>query len=164
MEIARTRSFGQPVTGLTDLAEAATEFASCAAEKLRKQRSVVGPVYAFIRTSPFRQEAQYSRDISRPCVAPAQTPDNWLPRQWLGCTRFTGTAFSQLVRCTSARLWSLCNKPRHYRGSQTRCWSLLVYSYLHAAIPMVASDWHRAKAPNVNCARYPPRRHTKRGH
>ena len=38
-EIACTRSFGQPVTELSDLNEAVTHFASRAAEKLRKQGS-----------------------------------------------------------------------------------------------------------------------------
>ena len=59
-EIACTRSFGHPVTALTDLSEAVTEFASRAAHKLRRQGSVAGRVLVFIRTSPFRQEAQYS--------------------------------------------------------------------------------------------------------
>jgi DNA polymerase V len=56
-EIACTCSFGHPVSTLPELAEAITEFASCAAEKLRKQSSVAGQIYVFVRTSPFRQEA-----------------------------------------------------------------------------------------------------------
>lgn len=61
-EIACTRSFGHPVTELHALAEAVTEFASRAAEKLRKQGSHAGQVLIFIRTSPFRvQDKQYSR-------------------------------------------------------------------------------------------------------
>jgi DNA polymerase V len=70
-EIACTRSFGHPVTKLSDLAEAITEFASRVAEKLRKQGSAAGQVYVFIRTSPFRQEAQYSRGISVPLRRPS---------------------------------------------------------------------------------------------
>jgi DNA polymerase V len=57
-EIACTRSFGHPVTDLADLAEAVTEFASRAAQKLRGQHSLAGQVLCFIRTSPFRKDAQ----------------------------------------------------------------------------------------------------------
>ena len=41
-EIACTRSFGHPITELQELAEAVTEFASRAAQKLRKQHSLAG--------------------------------------------------------------------------------------------------------------------------
>lgn len=60
-QIACTRSFGHQVTELKDLQEAITEFASRAAQKLRKQNSQAGQVMAFIRTSPFRlKDPQYS--------------------------------------------------------------------------------------------------------
>ena len=70
-EIACTRSFGHPVTQLADLNEAVTEFASRAAHKLRQQGSLAGQVLVFIRTSPFRPEAQYSRSISMPLRRPS---------------------------------------------------------------------------------------------
>ena len=70
-EIACTRSFGQPVLDLAGLTEAVTEFASRAAEKVRKQHSLASAVMAFIRTSPFRQDAQYSRSVVVPMVRPA---------------------------------------------------------------------------------------------
>ncbi|NDP64562.1 Y-family DNA polymerase [Polaromonas sp.] len=70
-EIACTRSFGHPVTRLQDLSEAVTEFASQAAHKLRSQGSLAGQVLVFIRTSPFRPEAQYSRSISMPLRRPS---------------------------------------------------------------------------------------------
>lgn len=70
-EIAYTRSFGHPVTEQSDLAEAITEFASRAAQKLRKQSSLAGQVLCFIRTSPFRQDAQYSRSITVPLRRPS---------------------------------------------------------------------------------------------
>lgn len=60
-QIACTRSFGHPVTGLVELQEAITAFACRAAEKLRQQDGHAGVVMVFIRTSPFRQQdAQYS--------------------------------------------------------------------------------------------------------
>ena len=70
-EIACTRSFGRPVTRLEDLDEAVTEFASRAAHKLRGQASLAGQVLVFVRTSPFRPEAQFSRSISVPLRRPS---------------------------------------------------------------------------------------------
>ena len=70
-EIACTRSFGHPVTDLKDLSEAVTDFASRAAVKLRKQRSLVNQVLVFISTSPFRKDAQYSRSTTVPLRRPS---------------------------------------------------------------------------------------------
>lgn len=70
-QIACTRSFGHPVTELTELQEAITEFACRAAEKLRQQGSHTACIMAFIRTSPFRkQDPQYSRSASIPLPSP----------------------------------------------------------------------------------------------
>jgi len=65
-EIACTRSFGRPVTSLQDLSEAVSEFASRAAEKLRRQEGLANQVMVFVRTSPFRSDPQYSRSIVVP--------------------------------------------------------------------------------------------------
>lgn len=70
-EIACTRSFGHAVIDWVDLAEAVTEFSSRAAQKLRQQGSQAAQVLCFIRTSPFRPEAQYSRSISVPLRRPS---------------------------------------------------------------------------------------------
>lgn len=70
-EIACTRSFGHPVLELSALTEAVTEFSSRAAEKVRKQQSLAGDVMVFIRTSPFRKDAQYSRSIVVPMLRPS---------------------------------------------------------------------------------------------
>jgi DNA polymerase V len=69
-EIACTRSFGHAVTELSDLTQAVTEFASRAAEKVRKQQSLASEVMVFIRTSPFRKDPQYSRSIVVPLRRP----------------------------------------------------------------------------------------------
>lgn len=70
-EIACTRSFGHSVTDLNDLQQAITDFASRAAEKVRRQGSYASQVLCFIRTSPFRvQDAQYSRSIVMPLRRP----------------------------------------------------------------------------------------------
>ena len=65
-EIACTRSFGRPVTELADLKEAVSEFASRAAEKLRRQHGLANLVHVFVRTSPFRPDPQYSGSIVVP--------------------------------------------------------------------------------------------------
>lgn len=69
-EIACTRSFGHPVTELWELEEALTTFASRAAEKLRRQDSHAAQVLTFVRTSPFREGAQYSRSVLVPLHRP----------------------------------------------------------------------------------------------
>ena len=70
-EIACTRSFGHYVLEQRHLAEAITEFASRAAEKLRKQNGLAGQVLVFIRTSPFRPDPQYSRSLVIPLRRPS---------------------------------------------------------------------------------------------
>lgn len=65
-QIACTRSFGRSVEAFDPLAEAVSEFASRAAEKLRKQSSHASDVLVFIRTSPFRKDPQYSRSMIVP--------------------------------------------------------------------------------------------------
>lgn len=75
-QIACTRSFGQAVTEELPLIEAVSEFASRAAFKLRKQRSLASDVLVFVRTSPFRDVPQYNRSIVVPLVRPtANTPE-----------------------------------------------------------------------------------------
>jgi DNA polymerase V len=69
-QIACTRSFGRSVEALEPLAEAVSEFASRAAEKLRKQSSHASDVLVFIRTSPFRRDPQYSRSMIVPMRRP----------------------------------------------------------------------------------------------
>ena len=60
-QIACTRSFGQPISTLPPLVQAVSDFASRAAEKLRKQNSVAGELLVFTHTSPFREGPQFSR-------------------------------------------------------------------------------------------------------
>lgn len=69
-QIAVTRSFGRPVTELGPLLEAVSEFASRAAEKLRKQGSFASQLYVFAHTSPFRPPPQFSRGVVVPLRRP----------------------------------------------------------------------------------------------
>lgn len=76
-EIACTRSFGSPVSALGDLSEAVSEFASRAAEKLRRQNGQANQVLTFVRTSPFRDDPQYSRSIVVPLRRPTSNT-SWI--------------------------------------------------------------------------------------
>lgn len=69
-EIACTRSFGRPVTDLQPLIEAVSEFATRAAEKLRKEGSVATEVMVFAHTSPHRPGPRFSRSTVVPLRRP----------------------------------------------------------------------------------------------
>ena len=88
-QIACTRSFGRPITEQTDLIEAISEFASRAAEKLRRQSGLAGQVPVFAHTSPFRPGPVSQRASSCPCADPLQIQGIWFrPQCWVPC-RFT---------------------------------------------------------------------------
>jgi DNA polymerase V len=57
---AVTRSFGSPITRLTDACEAVAFFATRGAEKLRQQGQAAGRMMVFIQTSPHRDDPYYS--------------------------------------------------------------------------------------------------------
>jgi len=60
-QIMTSRSFGWPVTELSELREAMAAYTTRAAEKLWAEGQLAGEVHVFIRTSPFKQDApQYS--------------------------------------------------------------------------------------------------------
>lgn len=69
-QIACTRSFGHPVTDLPDLIEAISEFASRAAEKLRRQSGLAGQMLVFAHTSPFRPGPRFSKSVVVPLRRP----------------------------------------------------------------------------------------------
>lgn len=70
-QIMCSRSFGSQVERMDELIEAISEFASRAAEKLRRQESAAGAVLVFVTTSPFRKkDKQYSRTVTVPLVRP----------------------------------------------------------------------------------------------
>jgi DNA polymerase V len=83
-QIACTRSFGRSVEAFEPLAEAITEFASQAAEKLRKQSSHAAEVLVFIRTSPFRKDPQYSRSMIVPMRKPSDDTSAIVGAAWTG--------------------------------------------------------------------------------
>jgi DNA polymerase V len=63
--IASTRSFGKPVTELTELEEAVTLYASRAAEKLRKNNCTASIIHVFVKTNKHKKFLpQYYNSIS----------------------------------------------------------------------------------------------------
>ena len=69
-QIACTRSFGQAITELAPLVEAVSEFASRAAEKLRRQGGLASQLLVFCHTSPFRPGPRFNRSIVVPLRRP----------------------------------------------------------------------------------------------
>ena len=71
-QIVSSRSFGNSVTELADLADAVAHFISNATSKLRAQKSVAGLLQVFIITDRFRlDKPQYSPTISIPLPTPS---------------------------------------------------------------------------------------------
>lgn len=70
-QILVSRSFGTPLTHVEGILEAASEFASRAAERLRQQGSVAGAIGVFFTTSPFRtNDRQHNVNVTIPLTRP----------------------------------------------------------------------------------------------
>ncbi len=70
-----SRSFGQPVTTLSDLEEAITTYAAKSAEKVRAQETLASFLQVFIETSHHSKEAYYSNSATATLPEPtAYTP------------------------------------------------------------------------------------------
>lgn len=66
-QIMSSRSFGAPVETIEELRESVASYLASAAEKLRRQNSVVGAVYVFVLTNRFKEdEPQYNAGITVP--------------------------------------------------------------------------------------------------
>jgi len=70
-QIMASRSFGTEVTSFEELRESVLTYASRAAEKLRAQSSLTSAVMVFVRTNPFKDVAQYARQIVVPLSYPS---------------------------------------------------------------------------------------------
>jgi DNA polymerase V len=70
-QIISSRSFGKPVTALSDLEEAVSHYMSIAAKKLRSQQSAAQAVYVFLQTNVFKDRLpQYGNGATYPLSAP----------------------------------------------------------------------------------------------
>ncbi len=76
-EIVSSRSFGSPVTELSDLQEAAASYCVRAVEKLREENQVASQIMVYLTTNRFRQnDSQYANyAISYLPLPSAYTPD-----------------------------------------------------------------------------------------
>ena len=76
-QIISSRSFGKPVTELSELEEAISHYAAIASEKLRQQKSVTQAVAVFIQTNVFQAStACYENSVALPFpFATADTRD-----------------------------------------------------------------------------------------
>ncbi|NMM80894.1 DNA polymerase V subunit UmuC [Acidovorax sp. SRB_14] len=86
-EIACTRAFGQAVTALAPLVEAVSEFASRAAEKLRKQGSLASQLLVFAHTSPFRPGPRFNKSVVVPLRRPTADTGTLVSAAALGMRR-----------------------------------------------------------------------------
>ena len=86
-EIACTRAFGQAVTELAPLVEAVSEFASRAAEKLRKQGSLASQLLVFAHTSPFRPGPRFNKSVVVPLRRPTADTGTLVSAAALGMRR-----------------------------------------------------------------------------
>lgn len=92
-QIACTRSFGHPITELPDLIEAISEFASRAAEKLRRQSSQAGQILVFAHTSPFRTGPKFNKSVVIPLRRPTSDTRLLVKAAVMGITQFYKPGF-----------------------------------------------------------------------
>jgi DNA polymerase V len=70
-QILVSRSFGTPITDVSGIIEAVSEFTSRAAERLRQQGSVTGAIGIFFMTSAFRSnDRQHAVNVTVPLARP----------------------------------------------------------------------------------------------
>jgi impB/mucB/samB family C-terminal domain len=67
-----SRSFGRPITSLTEMREAVATYTTRAAEKLRRHRVAAGVVTVFLMTNGFTDEPQYSNSVTIPLPVATQ--------------------------------------------------------------------------------------------
>lgn len=96
-QIACTRSFGRPITDLAPLIEAVSEFATRAAEKLRRQNSLASQVLVFSHTSQFRQGPRFSKSTVVPLRRPTAETAHLVHAAALGILQIYQPGF-QLIK------------------------------------------------------------------
>jgi DNA polymerase V len=67
-----SRSFGRPITTLTEIREAVATYTTRAAEKLRQNRVAAGVVTVFLMTNRFTDEPQYANSVTIPLPVTTQ--------------------------------------------------------------------------------------------
>jgi DNA polymerase V len=67
-----SRSFGRPITTLTEMREAVATYTTRAAEKLRRVQRAAGVLTVFLTTNRFADEPQYSNSVTIPLPVTTQ--------------------------------------------------------------------------------------------
>jgi DNA polymerase V len=67
-----SRSFGRPITILTEMREAVATYTTRAAEKLRQAQRAAGVLTVFLMTNRFTDEPQYSNSMTLPLPVATQ--------------------------------------------------------------------------------------------
>ena len=67
-----SRSFGRPITTLTEMREAVATYMTRAAEKLRRSRVAAGVLTVFLMTNRFTEEPQYANSVTMPLPVATQ--------------------------------------------------------------------------------------------
>jgi len=67
-----SRSFGRPITTLTEMREAVATYITRAAEKLRRHHVAAGVLTVFLMTNRFTDEPQYSNSVTMPLPVATQ--------------------------------------------------------------------------------------------
>ena len=67
-----SRSFGRPITTLTEMREAVATYMTRAAEKLRRHHVAAGVLTVFLMTNRFTDEPQYSNSVTIPLPVATQ--------------------------------------------------------------------------------------------
>src|SRR5262245_28723976 len=67
-----SRSFGRPITTLTEMREAVATYMTRAAEKLRRYHVAAGVLTVFLMTNRFTDEPQYSNSVTIPLPVATQ--------------------------------------------------------------------------------------------
>ena len=67
-----SRSFGRPITTLTEMREAVATYTTRAAEKVRRHHVAAGVVTVFLMTNRFTEEPQYTNSVTMPLPVATQ--------------------------------------------------------------------------------------------
>ena len=67
-----SRSFGRPITALTEMREAVATYTTRAAEKLRRAQRAAGVLTVFLTTNRFTDEPQYANSVTIPLPVATQ--------------------------------------------------------------------------------------------
>jgi DNA polymerase V len=67
-----SRSFGRPITSLSEMREAVATYTTRAAEKVRRHNMAAGVMTVFLMTNRFTEEPQYSQSVTMPLPVATQ--------------------------------------------------------------------------------------------